>query len=347
MKQRKNLIWACLLLLFVSCNSKNEAENRTETKVVVIKVQSVTHQATERRYSFISHPYKTVELSFRVSGPVKQFDTQSGKFYRKGEVIAAIDSRDFIIRKNEMEAIYKQAEAEYYRIANLYEKDDISGSAYEKAKAEYAKAKAAYETATNELEDTQLRAPFDGFVQDINIEQYQEVKASVPAFSFIDLSRIKIETYIPEDVAEIFHKKKDLPCHVAFAGLKGKQYEATETFISQTVTANNISFLLTAIVENKDNNLFGGMSGEISLPIPAASDITMVSVPQMAIFHQTTNKASVWKLDKENRVHCTSVELGDAYDKNDIEIVSGLQAGDRIVASGLYTLSENEQVSNL
>lgn len=347
MIRKKNLVWACLTLLLVSCSPKNETGNKVGKKMEIVEAQSMARNVVERTYSFISCPYKTVELSFRVGGPIKQFEAQTGKFYRKGEVIAAIDPRDFIIRKNEAEAVCRQAEAEYQRIANLYEKDNISGSAYEKAKAEYARAKAAYETATNELEDTRLLAPFDGYVQDISIEQHQEVKASVPVLSFIDLSRIKAEVYIPEDVAKAFHQKKDMPCHVSFDGMEGKRYEIAETYLSQTATDNNISFLLTAIIENKDNSLFGGMSGEVSLPIPSASDGTMVYIPQTAVFSRTTNQASVWKVDEENRVQRTSIRLGDACSKNHIEVVSGLHPGDRIVASGLYTLSEDEQISTL
>ena len=347
MIRKKNLVWICLALFLVSCSTQNETENKTGKRVEIAEVQSVTHEAMKRTYSFISRPYKTVELSFRVGGPIKRFDAQVGKFYHKGEVIAAIDSRDFIIRKDKAEAVYRQAEAEFQRIANLYEQDHISGSTYEKAKADRARAKAAYEMAANEQEDTQLVAPFDGYVQEIKIEQHQEVKATVPVLSFIDLSRIKVEAYIPEDVAKAFHQKKDMPCHVSFAGLEGQQYEATETFLSQTAMDNNISFLLTAIIENKDNSLFGGMSGEVSLPVLSASDKTIVCVPQTAVFYQTASNVAVWKVNKDNRVQRTAVKLGDAYGKNHIEIVSGLTIGDRIVTSGIYTLSENEQISIL
>lgn len=347
MVQKKILLWACLALSLVSCSTQSETKNKTEKKVETAEVQNVVHEAMERTYSFISRPYKTVELSFRVGGPIKRFDAQSGKFYRKGEVIATIDSRDFIIRKDEAEAVYRQAKAEFQRITNLYEQDNISGSAYEKAKADHARAKAAYETAENELQDTQLVAPFDGYVQEIKIEQHQDVKATVPVLSFIDLSRIKVEAYIPEDVAKAFHRKKNIPCHVSFTGLEGQQYEATETFISQTAMDNNISFLLTAIVENKDNSLFGRMSGEVSLPVFSASGKTTVFVPQTAVFCPTASNAAVWKVDKENRVQRAAVKLGDAYGKNQIEILSGLDVGDRIVTSGIYALSENEQISIL
>ena len=64
-------------------------------------------------------------------------------------------------------------------IKDLYEKGSISGTSYEKAKADYEKAKADYTTSVNELKDTKLYAPFDGYIQKVNIERYQDIKASV------------------------------------------------------------------------------------------------------------------------------------------------------------------------
>ena len=69
------------------------------------------------------------------------FDVRSGQFFRKGQVIASIDDRDFKVRKEKAEAVYQQAEAEYMRIAALYEKENISASTYEKAKADCAIAR--------------------------------------------------------------------------------------------------------------------------------------------------------------------------------------------------------------
>ena len=49
------------------------------------------------------------------------FDVQQGQFFRKGQLIAAIDERDFVIQKQRTEALYRQAEVDYARISSLYE----------------------------------------------------------------------------------------------------------------------------------------------------------------------------------------------------------------------------------
>ena len=189
----------CLTLLLTACGGPAE-ENRALPVVSVAQAEAVADGGT-RNYTFISEPCRTTELAFRVGGPVQDFSVQSGQFFRKGQLIAAIDPRDFLIRKERAEALCRQAEADYRRTASLYEKNNVSGTAYEKARAGYARARTDLDMALNELNDTRLTAPFDGYVQQVCIERHQEVKASQPVLTFIDLSQVRLETYVPEDMA--------------------------------------------------------------------------------------------------------------------------------------------------
>ena len=111
---KKALLFLACMGCFISCDNNSNKEQQAPNVKVIRAEQSDT--SSERSYSFISQPYRTTELSFRVGGPVYTFDTQSGQFFRKGELIAAIDDRDFLIRKQRAEAIYKQTEADYKRI---------------------------------------------------------------------------------------------------------------------------------------------------------------------------------------------------------------------------------------
>ena len=62
-----------------------------------------------------------VRIIFSGGRPVHAFDVQQGQFFRKGQLIAAIDERDFVIQKQRTEALYRQAEVDYARISSLYE----------------------------------------------------------------------------------------------------------------------------------------------------------------------------------------------------------------------------------
>ena len=340
----KKLVWICLTGALISCNPADATKEKEKVEVRVGKAESY-NAASERNYTIISKPYQATSLSFRVGGPIEQFDGQAGQFYKKGEIIACIDDRDFKIRKTKAEAMCQQAAAEYNRISNLYQKNNISGSIYEKAKADYAAAQAAYETTVNELNDTRLKAPFDGYIQEINIERYQEVKPSQTVVSLIDLSKIKVEAYIPENMAIYLKKNPTANYAITFHELGGQSYTPAETYISQSTTNNNISFLLTALVENSDKKLLGGMTGEISLSIPIEAHQSVVLIPQIAVSHQAGIGTFVWKVDAQNRVTKHPVEIGDLHKGNKIEIRRGVKPGETIALTNLSFLTEHTAVT--
>lgn len=206
------------------CACSRTPQEQTSFSSVKVVHAEVMEAPSSRCYTFISQPYRLSELSFRVGGPVHAFDVQQGQFFRKGQLIAAIDERDFVIQKQRTEALYRQAEVDYARISSLYAKDNISGMNYEQAKANYERTKADYEAAVNAWEDSRLYAPFDGYVQQAHIERYQDVKPSVPVVTFIDLSRIKVEAYVPEDMALQMRKKDSVACVVRFNALPDREF---------------------------------------------------------------------------------------------------------------------------
>ena len=178
------------------------------------------------------------------------FDVQQGQFFRKGQLIAAIDERDFVIQKQRTEALYRQAEVDYARISSLYAKDNISGMNYEQAKANYERTKADYEAAVNAWEDSRLYAPFDGYVQQAHIERYQDVKPSVPVVTFIDLSRIKVEAYVPEDMALQMRQKDSVACVVRFNALPDREFVPSEYFLTQRMSLAAIISAMGMLVDN-------------------------------------------------------------------------------------------------
>lgn len=229
--------------------SRTPQEQTSFPRVKVVHAE-VMEAPSLRCYTFISQPYRLSELSFRVGGPVHAFDVQQGQFFRKGQLIAAIDERDFVIQKQRTEALYRQAEVDYARISSLYAKDNISGMNYEQAKANYERTKADYEAAVNAWEDSRLYAPFDGYVQQVHIERYQDVKPSVPVVTFIDLSRIKVEAYVPEDMALQMRQKDSVACVVRFNALPDREFVPSEYFLTQRMSLAAIIIAMGMLVDN-------------------------------------------------------------------------------------------------
>lgn len=329
----------------LACTSVQEDVSQN-AEVKVFQVEASDNRL-ERNYTFISQPFRTSELSFRVGGPVCVFDVQNGQFFREGELIASIDERDFLIRKQRADAVFRQAEADYKRISHLYEKGNISGVSYEKARADYEKAKADYESAANDLKDTRLYAPFDGYVQWTHIERYQDVSPSSPVVTFIDLSKIKVEAYLPEDMAMSYCANRVFNSAVTFDALPDTIFLPIDTYLTQSTTDNRISYLFTAILDNESNDLLGGMAGSLNIlcQIPSSAVRERVSIPQQAVCHTDETGNFVWRVDEENRVCKTPVIVGKLKKGDWVEVLSGLAVGERIAVSRLSYLSEHEKIT--
>ena len=339
-KIKTELCGVCLTLLLTACGGPAE-ENRALPVVSVAQAEAVADGGT-RNYTFISEPCRTTELAFRVGGPVQDFSVQSGQFFRKGQLIAAIDPRDFLVRKERAEALCRQAEADYRRTASLYEKNNVSGTAYEKARAGYARARADYDMALNELNDTRLIAPFDGYVQQVYIERHQEVKASQPVLTFIDLSQVKLETYVPEDMAVSLRRGVlDSVFQVRFDRLPGQEFTPVETYLTQTAADNNLSFRLTLLLDNPDNSLLGGMAGSLSISLPLTSaSLPSLAIPQAAVCQDDCRGSYVWTVEDDGSVNRCPVTLGRLLKDSRVEVVSGLKLGQQVAVTRQAYLNE-------
>ena len=332
---------AAMLLLFCSCNGNKKEDTN---KDLLINVSEVTSAQLEnnKEFSFISKPIRSSQLSFRVGGPLEKLNVYPGNYYKKGEVIARIDPRDFIIRKQKAEAVYQRAKAEYERIKILFEQDNVSASAYEKANSEYMSSKMAYESASNELNDTKLIAPFSGYVGEVFLEEYVDVKASTPVLEFVDISKLKIEAYITEELA--FSKKKLNNVELIFNSIKDKTYSAKVIDISKSTTKNNLSYMLTALVPNLDNSLLSGMSGKIKLDNNSSSKKIIIS--QLALCHDSSNGDYVWVVDpSSSKVTRRNVKIGSLLPSDMLIIEQGLEEGEILASSNLRFLSNDTQVS--
>ncbi len=234
--------------LFVSCGNQSLPSPKKEV-VKTIKATSVS-TISERNYSFIAQPYHTSELSFRIGGPIQKLDIQSGQYFRKGQLIAEVDNRDYIVKNEQAQAIFNRAEADYTRISNLFWKGNISETNYEKAKADYKQTEANLTKSQNDLKDTQLIAPFDGYIQAVHVECFQDIKPSSSIVTFIDLSKIKLEVYVPEQVAIDFSQGDKSAVEITFNTRQPETFTPSEIFVSQSTSDNNISYCLTAIIDN-------------------------------------------------------------------------------------------------
>lgn len=337
----RQLLFFSFILAGVSCNP-GEKQSKKQNMIVHVAQASEDEADGNNEFSFIAKPFRSSELSFRVGGPISRFDVYAGNHYPKGQLIAEIDPRDYRIRREHAEAVYNQSKSEFGRIEALFQKNNISASTYEKAKADYASAKTAFETASNELDDTRLIAPFNGYVGEVYIEKFQDVKATQPVISLVDIDQLRIEAYVTQDIA--FRAPDIKQIHLRFDALPDTLYEARVMEISKSTTPNNLSYLLTAMLPNKDGKLLSGMSGRIFFGMDTDSS-SIVSIPQAALCHRPGEGDYVWIVNPSDQtVSCRKVTIGSIQKEGKVSIMDGVREGEMIATSGLRFLSDGMTV---
>lgn len=346
MKKNLNFIFLLVLPLLTTACSGTSSKEPT-SPICRTTLVEMTNAADTLSFTFISQPFRTSELSFRVNGPIHQFDVYAGRFYRSGQVIAQIDPRDFRIRHDRAEGTYYQAKAEYERIKALFEMNNLSASNYDRAKADYVAAKAIWETTGNECTDTRLTAPFDGYVGEVFIEKYQDVKATEPILTLVDIDQLRIEAYVTQEVA--LRAAELSKVTLRFDAYPDREYVAQVEEISKSTTPNNLSYLLTAILPNEDRKLPAGMSGRLSFQL--SGGVVSPVLSQRAICHSAAEGDYVWVVSTGGASHTVAkrkVTLGNLLPGEKIAIRSGLKSGEQVVTTGLRFLSEgmNIQISS-
>lgn len=335
------ILFALPFLLLIGCKVDKGEKKDTSVMVEVTRVLPV-ETSIRKEFPFIAKPFRTSELSFRVSGPVNHFESYAGNFYKQGSSIAEIDPRDFHLRKEQAEAAFRQAKAEYERIESLYNKNNVSASTYEKTRAAYIAAKIAFDKAVNDLTDTRLIAPFDGYVGEVYIEKFQDVRATQPVVSFVDISKLRIEIYVTQDVtmqADSLHNVS-----LSFDNRPNQVFNAPVIECARSTTPNNLSYLLTAILPNPNGKFSAGMSGKVFFDIPGMKD-AFVQIPQTALCHQPTLGDYVWVINTSNNtVSRRNVTLGTLLPGGGYTVTTGLQSDEVIATSSLRFLSEGMKV---
>ena len=168
------LIPVFVLAALVSCSQPPVKEQGPRP----VKLADVTSlNMVEKSFSGVVSPDQFSDLAFKMSGPLISLNVDEGQKVRTGQIVAEIDPLDFKWEYEAKKASFQTAEAQLQRAKKLLSKQAISKQEYESTEASYSNAKAAFEYAQNTLNQTKLRAPFDGFIQKKYVENYQKVQA--------------------------------------------------------------------------------------------------------------------------------------------------------------------------
>ena len=330
------------LFLQTSCQSKKQHEKEGETKFLVTSPLA-KDTTTIKEYVCQIHSIQHIDLRTQERGFLEKFFVDEGQFVKKGQllfkIMPALYEAEMEIAKAEVDF----AEIEYLNTKKLADSNVVAANELAMSKAKYAKAKAELKLANVHLQFTEIRAPFDGFIDRFQVRLGSLVDEGELISTLSDNSKMWVYFNVPE-VEYLEYETRNahdtiMNVNLLMANNKkfshiGKVETIEADFDNET---GNIPFRAT--FPNPVGLLRHGETGNVVVSVPI---INMLLIPQKATF-EVLDKKYVYVLDSGNVLHSREITIGGEM-QHVYAISGGLVKEDRILLEGLRLVRENQEI---
>ena len=178
------------------------------------------------------------------------------------------------------------------------------------------------------LSSKTITAPFSGIIGKRGISGSSLGSENTIILTLDDSRKILCDLKIPEVYAAIL--KKDLKLRATFSAYKDKTYEGKIESVASRVDPQTRSILARAKINNENSEIIPGSLLEIEI---LYNEKNALSVPDTSIMYEGSKKF-IYKIVENNLIKKTEIETG-IRNKGNLEVLSGVSEGDKIVAEGL------------
>jgi len=323
-----------------------------------VEVEGVRREqlVVQRTFPGIVQASDESALSFRVGGPLVQVNVTQGEPVKKGDLLMQIDPRDFEDRIQSLEAqwagaeaLQKRARQDYARISRLFNEkvlpqSDFDGatSAQDAAAAAVKNLNAQLGIARHALEDTSLRAPYDGTVAGQLVENHEMVDSGNVVLRFQNIQTLEITVSVPEN--EMISRSLDVgsAAKVSFPAITGKTCDARLTEWSSSADPLTRTYAVTFVFQAPGEfRVLPGMSASISWAVDREQE-SALSVPVSALISGSDGNTFVWVYDEAGgTAERRHVVVGGLKGTDRMIVLSGITAGEQVVVSGSRLINDN------
>lgn len=277
---------------------------------------------------------KSAKLSEMGGYEITELLVKEGDIVKENQLLARlkVDSAGMATGQSTLEA----ARLEYFAAKELYAQGAIS-------RADYLRAKGAYETALSSSANTRITSPFAGTVTRVNGVKGSFTETGVPLIIVEDLSSLKMEVFISEyDIKKV---KLDQRVIISSEVLSDKELEGKVSKISPTGEPKDIGgkemvVPISISIEKGQSNLISGVTAKARIIIEESKGV--LTVPVEAVIEDTSaGKHYIYTLE-EDMLKKAQVTLGVEGNFN-VEIKSAeLEVGTMVVLSPTLDMQEGD-----
>ena len=300
---------------------------------------------TNLTFNGVVRSAERADLSFQVSGRVSHIFVNEGDKVEKGQLLAKLDPKDAQTAFSKAQLELNNTKKDYLRGKSIYESSQaIAKSDLDELLTRYNLAKNRLEEAKNQLDYTQLKAPFSGIIGRKLIDNHVQIQANTPVLTLHNLDNLEVVVNIPDTVmltgmqcnkanAEI----NNIPGHLLPLSLR--------TYSTQADPVTQTFSVVLGLDDLKGLNILPGMAVKVSPSLVECPEENNnpLTVPLTAVVPDNKNKQFVWVVGSTNIVEKRYIKVG-TINKNCITVTKGLQAGERIVIAGVSKLKDGMEI---
>lgn len=338
------------LLLLNACD--NQQETVTESPLRPVRTITVTSPDLNRAYEFIAvvDASRKADLSFKVSGELVEFNVNQGENVIAGQTIAKLDKRDIKLQLSAAQSAFDKSSSDYQRAKNLIRTNTISRADFDKILAQYNSSQANLETATNNLEYTELKASFNGVIAKKYTENFQEVSAKAPIVALHDLTNIYLKIDVPESIM-IRVQRNDVPTNLVarFDGVKDTTFPLVFKEVSTQADDVTKTYEVTLSMVNPEEHTFlPGMTASVRAEnlLPSSDSVPYFYLPVNTVLKDSKGNYIFTVIDQGEGIGTIkrqAVTVGELTQLG-IEVFSGIKQGDKVLTAGMSKVIDGMDV---
>ncbi|MEL7001920.1 MAG: efflux RND transporter periplasmic adaptor subunit [Bacteroidota bacterium] len=335
------------IIFLISCSS--EPPKIDSGIISPVKVQDVRSGEITRYVQTTGTitPVKDVMLKSAMTGKYRLLINPStnkpyalGDRVRKDQVIIKLEDAEFEnnIRLESKKLALTSSENTFKKQQSLYDKGGVTQSELKVAERDFINTKYDYQDALLQLEKVNVRAPFDGIIvempyytQGVKLDQNSEMAR------VMNYDQLLMEADFPEK--HLREVKKGSLAEITHYTLVDDTLQAVVQQVSPTISESTRAFHSMLEIENKEGKLRPGMFVRANL-IVQKRDSTIV-IPKEIIATRGNDK--VVFVVENGRAKRRNIRTG-LENEIEIEVLSGIKLGDRLVIEGFETLRDDAQV---
>ena len=342
MTRAPSLLAAAVLLALAGCGDGDQAAGPggpggRAPSVVGARVES---QAFSDSIEAVGTAYANEQtvLTSPVTERIESLFFNDGAVVSRGAVIARLSRGEESADLAAVEARARQAQQQLGRLQELQERGFATRAALEEQTAARDAARADASAIQSRISDRVIRAPFSGVLSLRTISPGAIVNAGSPIATISDVSSIKLDFTLPEQFLSVIEKGQNIEAHAA--AYPNETFRGEIDNIDAVVDPLSRSVTVRAQLPNPDRRLRPGML----LTVEIVSDArTSLSVPETALV-SSGEDTYVFIVDDDGVARRTRIEIGARQDGR-VEVLGGLDAGDRFVADGTVKVRDDMPVA--